>query len=129
MKTRQGNYELPEMAPVKYSDALVTLNVNGVDFRDVLWFLSEVGNVSIMLDPYWADEPTGNGRPVGAGADPAPGGGGDEPGFRGAGGFVPGMMREGTGNLSLNFENVPFDRALELVVMAAGLVMVEIEAE
>ncbi len=122
-----GTYKLPKMAEVKYSDALVTLNVRNADFREVLWFLSDLGNVSIMLDPYWADEPTGSRRPVGGGADPGSGGGGGgDPGFRGAGEFFPGFITEGTGNLSLNFKDVPFDRALDLVVMSAGLVKVDI---
>lgn len=122
-----GEYQLPKYEKVKYSDVLVTLQVTNVDFRDVLWLLSEIGNVSIVLDPYWADEPTGGRRAPGAGADPGAGGdSGGGPGFRDGSGFLPTAPREGTGRLSLNFNEVPFDQALELVVMAAGLVKVDI---
>jgi len=122
-----GNYQLPKFKAPKYSDALVTLSVHNVDFRDVLWLMSEIGNVSIMLDPYWADEPTGSRRPPGAGADPGGGGGGNGgSGYRGGGDFIPAAPREGTGNLSLNFQDVPFDLALDLIVMSVGLVKVDI---
>ena len=122
-----GDYELPELKGYRYSDALVTLNVRNADFREVLWLLSEIGGVSIILDPYWNDEPTGTRRPPGAGVDPGSGGGdGAEPGFRPGGEFNPNVPGSGTGELSFNFEDVPFDTALELVVMAAGLVMVEV---
>ena len=125
---QHGTYQLPELPPVKYSDALVTLNVQNVDFRDVLWLMSEIGGVSMVLDPYWADEPTGNRRPVGGGADPGSGGsgGGGDPGFRPAGGFVPTVPRSGTGLLTMNLNEVPFDTALELVLMSVGLVKVDI---
>jgi hypothetical protein len=124
-----GRYKLPPFPSAKYSDALVTLRVENVDFRDVLWLMSEIGNVSIVLDPYWADEPTGMPRPVGGGATGDGGGeGGGEGGggFRGAGDFVPPVPRSGTGRLTLNFENVPFDTALELILMSVGLVKVDI---
>jgi hypothetical protein len=126
-QSEAGDYELPEMRDYKYSDVLVSLNVRNVDFREVLWLLSDIGGVSIMLDPYWADEPTGSRRPVGGGADPGSGGGGEGgPGFRSGVEFNPLTPREGTGDLTLNFESVPFDLALELVVMSVGLEIVEI---
>jgi hypothetical protein len=122
-----GSYQLPKFPKVRYSDALVTLRVRNVDFRDVLWLMSEIGGVSIVLDPYWADEPTGSRRPPGGGADPGAGGGGESgPGFRGAGDYIPAAPREGTGLLSLNFEDVPFDLALDLIIMSVGLVKVDI---
>jgi hypothetical protein len=123
-----GEYKLPRLPESRYSDALVNLSVRNVDFRDVLWLMSEIGNVSIVLDPYWADEPTGSRRTVGGGADPGAGGGSGDggAGYRGAGDFVPAAPREGTGNLSLNFKDVPFDLALDLVIMSVGLVKVDI---
>lgn len=122
-----GEYRLPKLPEARYSDALVNLSVRNTDFRDVLWLMSEIGNVSIVLDPYWADEPTGSRRQVGGGADPGTGGGGDGgSGFRPAGDFIPAAPREGTGNLSLNFKDVPFDLALDLVIMSVGLVKVDI---
>jgi uncharacterized membrane protein YgcG len=127
-KDGYGNYELPEFPPVKYSDARVTLKVENVDFRDVLWLMAEIGNISIILDPYWADEPTGSTRPPGGGADPGSGGGGGDGGggFRGAGDFIPFAPRSGTGRLTLSFKNVPFDMALDLILMSVGLVKVDI---
>jgi len=122
-----GTYKLPEFPPVKYSDALITLDVRNTDFRDVLWLMSQIGNVSIVLDPYWADEPTGGPRTPGGGADPGSGGGGGgEPGFRPGDEFLPQVPREGTGRLTLSFKNVPFDTALELVLMSVGLYKVDI---
>jgi hypothetical protein len=122
-----GSYKLPEFEKVHYSDALVTLKVTNADFRDILWLLSSIGNVSIMLDPYWADEPTGSRRPPGAGVGSAPPGGGEGgQGFRGAGSFGPLVPPQGSGRLSLNFDNVPFDQALDLILMAVGLVKVDI---
>lgn len=123
-----GKYKLPKLPEARYSDALVNLSVRNTDFRDVLWLMSEIGNISIVLDPYWADEPTGSRRTVGGGADPGAGSGGGEggAGYRGAGDFIPAAPREGTGNLSLNFKDVPFDLALDLVIMSVGLVKVDI---
>jgi hypothetical protein len=128
---RYGDYQLPRFPDAKYSDALVTLKVHNVDFRDVLWLMSEIGNVSIMLDPYWADEPTGSRRTVGGGADPDGGGGGGhggggDAGFRPGDDFIPGSPREGTGNLTMNLNEVPFDLALDLVLQSVGLVKVDV---
>jgi hypothetical protein len=123
-----GDYKLPAFPKARYSDVLVSLKVTNVDFRDVLWLLSDIGNVSIVLDPYWAEEPTGGRRPPGGGADPGNGGGDGSAGggFRPGGDFIPTPPREGTGQLSLNFHDVPFDQALELVLMAVNLYKVEI---
>jgi hypothetical protein len=123
-----GTYKLPKVPEAKYSDALVSLKVMNTDFRDVLWLLSNIGNVSIMLDPYWDDPPTGTQRAPGGGASGGtPGGGGDGGnGFRGAGGFNPMVPREGTGRLSLDFKDVPFDLALDLILQSVGLVKVDI---
>ncbi len=124
-----GTYKLPQFPAAKYSDALVSLKVTNTDFREVLWLMSEIGNVSIMLDPYWQDEPTGSRRPPGGGADGGtPGGGGDD-GYRDAGGFNPVVPREGTGRLTLDFKDVPFDMALDLILQAVGLVKVDIWPE
>jgi len=121
-----GGYELPKFPETKYSDALVTLKVQNVDFRDVLWLLSDIGGISIVLDPYWNVEPTGVRRPPGGGASGNPGGGAGGGGYRGAGNYYPPTPREGTGNLSLSFDNVPFDMALDLVLMSVGLVKVDL---
>lgn len=125
-----GEYKLPAMAPAHYSDALVTLKVHNGDFREILWMLSEIGQVSIVLDPYWWQEPTGSKRGVGGGVDGSGGAeGGRGPGFRPGDRFDPGGLSEGRGNLSLDFENVPFDLALDLVLQAVNLVKVDITPE
>lgn len=124
-----GTYKLPRFPEPKYSDALVSLKVTNTDFRDVLWLMSEIGNVSIMLDPYWQDEPTGSRRPPGGGASGENPGGGSGDGFRDAGSFNPIVPREGTGRLTLDFKDVPFDLALDLILQAVGLVKVDIWPE
>lgn len=129
-RTADGDYDLPKFPPYKYSDALVTLRANNVDFREVLWLFSRIGNVSIMLDPYWGDEPTGTRRPPGGGVQYGAGGGpGSGAGFRGAGDFGPIGLTEGAGKLSFNFVDVPFDTALDLVIKSVGLVYVDITPE
>ena len=56
-------------------------------------------------------------RPPGGGVDP-----GTDPGD----GFTPGLIRNGVGQLTLNFDNVPFSEALDLILMSVGLVKVDI---
>ena len=115
-----GGYELPGFPDGKYSDARVTLKVVNGDFRDILWYMSEIGNISIVLDPYWGDEPTGSRRPPGGGVDPG------NPGIEPGDDFIPGLIRNGVGQLTLNFEDVPFGEALDLILMAVGLVKVDL---
>jgi hypothetical protein len=116
-----GTYELPELPPAHYSDALVTLKVVNAEFTDVLFLLSQIGNVSIMLDPYYNDEPTGSDRGglggAGGGGDSAPISPGQPPAI---------FPREGTGTVTLDFKDVPFDRALDLLLMTSGLVKADI---
>ncbi len=118
-----GSYKLPDFPDYKYSDTLITLHVQNVDFRDVLWLMSSIGGVSIVLDPYWDQEPTGSRRPVGGGASGAGGGGS---GFRPGRMFLPSFPSSGKGDLSLDFNQVPFDTALDLILMSVGLVKVDI---
>jgi hypothetical protein len=127
-QSEPGAYEMPGFPKVRYSDARVTLKAQNADFRQVLWLLSQIGNVSIMLDPYWQDEPTGSRRPPGAGVVAGGGGGGSDPGsgFGPAGGFDPSGLETGVGNLNFNFENVAFDTALDLIITSVGLVYVDI---
>jgi hypothetical protein len=119
VERQPGSYELPPLPPAHYSDAMVTLKVENAEFTDVLFLLAEIGNVSIMLDPYYNDEPTGNER----GGLPGGSDGGGETNPGGPPGIFP---REGTGTVSLNFNNVPFDRALDLLLMTSGLVKTDI---
>jgi hypothetical protein len=103
------------------------LKVRNVDFRDVLWLMSDIGGITIVLDPYWDDEPTGSRRQVGGGASGDGGGGAGGGGGFGTGGSPPPFApREGTGRLTLNFQEVPFDQALDLILMTVGLVKVDI---
>ncbi len=136
----EGRYQLPPFPyKYKYSDALVSLSLVNTDFRDVLMLLSEIGNVSIVLDPYWEDEPTGGrrrpGGPGGLGGGGGDGGGGEggggdggggQSGFREASIFQARLPRSGTGNLTLNLENVPFDLALDLVLTAVNLEKIDV---
>ena len=70
-----GEYRLPAFeTKYRFSDIRVNLNLNGADFREVLMFMSEISGVSIILDPYWSDEPTGGRRRPGG-----PGGGQELP--------------------------------------------------
>jgi len=136
----EGQYEFPPFPyKYKYSDALVSLNVVNTDFRDVLMLLSEIGGVSIVLDPYWNDPPTGGrrrpggpgglgggGGGAGGGDGQGQGGGGQQGGFREAGIFQIRGPISGTGTLTVNFQNVPFDLALELVLTAVNLEKIDI---
>ncbi len=116
----RGEYELPEFErKYRYSDALITLKTSGASVTGVIEFLSFVSGVSIILDPYWDQEPTGTVRPPLSGGGPGQGpgtGGGPGIGYRGL----------GTGAITVNLEDVPFDLALDLILTSAGLVYFEI---
>ncbi len=122
----EGDYRLPPFeTKYRYSDILVNLNLNGADFREVLMFMSEISGVTIILDPYWSDDPTGGRRrPGGPGSGelPPPPASATLPGeFRGADVFQATIPREGIGSLTMNLENVPFDLALDLILTAVNL--------
>ncbi len=96
------------------SDIRVTLQApGGMNLYDVINYLSDISGISIMIDPYAFDEPTGGVRDPKV-PDP-PAGADGTPGFRGADQFMPqGTSRGGTfvGNLI----NVPFDTALKMIL-------------
>jgi hypothetical protein len=123
-----GQYELPPFATrYKYSDALVSLSLQGVDFRQVLFLLSEIGGVTIVLDPYWDQPPTGGvhnrppGGPGGEGGGKGGGGqGGNTGGFRPGGTFMPIDITK-PGSITMDLKDVPFDLALDMVIQSAGL--------
>jgi hypothetical protein len=48
------------------------------------------------------------------------------PGIDPGDGFTPGLIRNGVGNLTLNFIDVPFAEALDLILMSVGLVKVDL---
>jgi len=117
-----GSYELPgfEGEEELLSDVRVNLNAAaGFSLYQFLMFLSSISGISIIIDPYWLSAPTGapDYRPP---QDPGqlPGGGGG-PGFRSAGIFDPQLGQ--TGTVRGNFDNVPFDTALEIVLNTHNL--------
>ena len=146
----EGKYRFPPFKrKYKYSDVLVDFNLVNTDFRQVLLLMSEIGNVSIILDPYWDDAPTGGrrrpGGAGGAGGGGGEGGGGDgegpggpggggggggdgegQGGFREAGTFQAQLPRSGTGTLTMNLQGVPFDLALDLILTAVNLEKIDI---
>jgi hypothetical protein len=96
------------------SDIRVTLQApGGMNLYDVINYLSEISGISIIIDPYAFEEPTGGPRDPKVPEPPLAAAGG--PGFRGADEFLPqGGSRGGTfvGNLI----NVPFDTALGMIL-------------
>jgi hypothetical protein len=119
-----GQYELPALPRAHYSDALVTLKTENADIMQVLFLMSQIGNVSIVIDPYYNDEPTGNQRAYKGAGDSGDSGGGS--GFQNGTGSTPIVPQNGTGFVTLNFNAVPFDQALDLLLETAGLVKADI---
>jgi hypothetical protein len=100
------------------SDVRVTLPaMSGMNLYDVLTYLSLISGISLVIDPYTFDEPTGGRR------DPmvpeAPEGSETGAGYRPADVYDPQLARPGT--VLGNFVNVPFDQALELILKVHGL--------
>lgn len=100
------------------SDVRVTLPaISGMNLYDVLNYLSLISGISLIIDPYAFDDPTGMRRDP---LEPEPPAGGESsPGFRPAGVFEP--QTPGTGTVIGNFDNVPFDTALKLILETHGL--------
>lgn len=100
------------------SDVRVSLPaINGMNLYDVLNYLSLISGISLIIDPYTFDEPTGMRRDpkVPEPPNPTP----NQPGFRPASVFQP--QTPGAGTVIGNFDNVPFDTALELILETHGL--------
>ncbi|MBN2081878.1 hypothetical protein JW859_06670, partial [bacterium] len=118
-----GTYELPGFPGEDelLSDVRVNLEAAaGFSLYQFLMFLSQISGISIIVDPYWVDDPFG-------GYDyrepPDPGylpGGGSGPGFRNAGVFDP-QLGVGGGSVRGRFDNVPFDQALDIVLTTHNL--------
>ncbi|MBN1966080.1 MAG: hypothetical protein JW910_15630, partial [Anaerolineae bacterium] len=116
MNDQYGTYELPgfEGEDEMLSDVRVNLNAaGGFSLYQFLMFLSSISGISIIIDPYWLSEPFGgNGRPP---QDP-----GYLPGDQGGAGFRPGNVFDpqlgASGSVRGNFDNVPFDEALDIVL-------------
>lgn len=97
----------------KLSDIRVSLPAtDGMNVYDVLDYLSTVSGISLMIDPYAFDLPTGSRR------DPLvpdpPAGNQPQPGYRPAGIFDSQLSRQGT--VIGNFVNMPLDQALALIL-------------
>ncbi len=104
------------------SDVLVNLPAtSGYNFYKTLMLLSRMAGVSIIIDPYLVDEPTGSIRP--SKLEPPGGGEGEDgaQGFREAGQFDAMDLHGATNTVIGNFENVPFDLALQIILEAHNL--------
>jgi len=103
------------------SDILVTLPATtGYNFYETIMLLSQMSGITIVIDPYLTDPPTGSLRnnllePPGG----SEGEGGE--GFRGAEEFQSMDLRGATNTVIGNFEQVPFDTALEIILEAHNL--------
>jgi hypothetical protein len=111
-----GTYEIKPMEGTEgqLSDVRVNLSAaGGYSLYQFLMFLSSISGISIIIDPYWLDEPFGtvSRAPKDPGFLPSDGGG---PGFRPSNIFDPQL--NATGTVRGNFDNVPFDQALDLVL-------------
>jgi hypothetical protein len=117
-----GNYKLPSFEGDEEHLSEVRVNLNaagGFNLYQFIMFLSNISGISIIIDPYWFDDPTGNPNdrePLEPGEIPGEGGGS---GFRPAGVFDPGFGA--TGTVRGNFDNVPFDQALDMVLKTHNL--------
>ncbi len=102
------------------SDVLVNLPAtSGYNFYKTLMLLSRMAGISIIIDPYLVDEPTGSWR---SNKLEPPGGGEDGGrGFREAGQFEAMDLHGATNTVIGNFENVPFDLALKIILEAHNL--------
>ncbi len=113
--------ELPESIDSRHvSDAIVSLNVTGANFVDVMMILTEQAGVNYVLDAYWATMPSGfireGFRPPGG-----PGAGGGSGGFGGGGGFSPRDAGGTGGSVTMHLSEVPFDTAFQMLLQAHNL--------
>lgn len=117
-----GEYSLPENQPSwnpdHISDAIVSINVAGANFLDVLMILTSQAGVNFVLDAYWNTTPSGHVRegyrPPGG---PEAGGGGG--GYGGGGGFDPALSAGGSVTMSMS--EVPFDMVFKQLMQAYNL--------
>lgn len=118
-----GTYEFPEgaprLSPDHVSDAIVSINVDGANFVDVLMILTQQAGVNFILDAYWNQTPSGHVRegyrPPGG---PDAGGGGG--GFGGGSGFNPRDV-SGGGTVTMHMTEVPFDMVFKQLMQAYNL--------
>ncbi len=118
-----GSYELPQSEqswnPDHVSDAIVSINVTGANFVDVIMILTQQAGVNFILDAYWNQLPSGNiregWRPPGG-----PDAGGSGGGFGGGSGFNP-TDGGGGGSVTMNMTQVPFDMVFKQLMQAYNL--------
>ena len=117
-----GDYQLQQdqqsWNPDHVSDAIVSLNVTGANFVDVLMILTSQAGVNFVLDAYWNTLPSGNVR-EGYRPPGGPDAGGSGGGFGGGGGFEPGVS--GGGSVTMHMSEVPFDMVFKQLMTAYNL--------
>lgn len=105
----------------RLSDILVNLNATqGLNLWSTIMLLSRMSGVSIIIDPYAVEAPTGSRRKDLVEA-PGSEGGGPSTGFREAREFQPESLQGPTNTVIGNFAQVPFDLALEIVLNTHNL--------
>jgi len=113
-----GNYQ---QLKHRLSDILVNLQAtNGLNFWATIMLLSRMSGVSIIIDPYAVDLPTGSRRKT---LIESPGStqGGPGTGFREARQFQPESLQGATNTVIGNLEAVPFDLALRIILTTHNL--------
>ncbi|MCC7477462.1 hypothetical protein IT575_03295 [bacterium] len=115
-----GSYKLPEFAGAdeELTDVRVNLNATGgFSLYQFLMYMSTISGIPIIIDPYWFNNPTGSTRtPLDPGEIPNNGGGA---GFRPGSIFDPQLGQSGT--VLGNFDNVPWEKALGIVLQTHNL--------
>ena len=105
----------------RLSDANVTLDASsGLDFYAVMAVLSEVSGISIIVDPYTFQEPTG-GRRAPLQTPPQTPGERSPGGFRDAGEFNPDIGGAGPSPFYGTFIDAPFDTVFETIIASNNL--------
>ena len=118
-----GQYQFPEgqpsFNPAHISDAIVSINVTGANFVDVLMILTQQAGVNFVLDAYWNTLPSGHVR-EGFRPPGGPDAGGTGGGYGGGGGFNPREANRG-GSVTMNITEVPFDMVFKQLMTAYNL--------
>jgi uncharacterized membrane protein YgcG len=118
-----GAYEFPNAEPSfnpdHISDAIVSLNVTGANFVDVLMILTQQAGVNFILDAYWNQLPSGHIR-EGFRPPGGPDAGGGTGGFGGGSGFNP-MEGSMGGTVTMSITEAPFDEVFKYLMQAYNL--------
>lgn len=117
------DYDFPErernLSPYHVSDAIVSINVNGANFVDVLMILTQQAGVNFILDAYWNQLPSGHIR-EGFRPPGGPDAGGRGGGFGGGGGFDP-LDASSGGTVTMHITQAPFDTVFRHLMTAYNL--------